>query len=100
LHDARPISRPMLDGNAQIEDLHTDSRQVRKGSLFLARIGAAVDGHAYLRASVERGAAAVLVTRQDAVPHDLGVPAFCVDKQDPAYGLLAAEFFDHPKIGR
>lgn len=89
-------ARPILDGNAQIEDLHTDSRQVRKGSLFLARIGAAVDGHAYLRASVERGAAAVLVTRQDAVPHDLGVPAFCVDKQDPAYGLLAAEFFDHP----
>lgn len=89
-------AHPILDGNAQIKDLHTDSRKVRQGSLFLARIGDAVDGHDYLRAAVEKGAAAVLVTRKDAVPEDLAVPAFCVEQQDPAFALLAAEFFDHP----
>src|SRR5690625_3491721 len=86
----------ILPGDAHITDLRTDSREVRDGTLFLARVGAEVDGHQYLKAAVARGASAVLVTRPDAVPNDLGVPAYAVSTQDPTYGLLAADFFGHP----
>lgn len=89
-------AQPILDGDAVIQDLRTDSREVKPGTLFLARVGAQADGHRYLKTAVERGAAAVLVTRPDTVPKDLGVPAYAVAAQDPTYGLLAAEFFDHP----
>jgi len=40
-----------------------DSRQVRPGSLFVALPGERTDGHAHVSDAIERGAAAVLVTR-------------------------------------
>ena len=40
-----------------------DSRQVRPGSLFVALPGERTDGHAHVSDAVERGAAAILVTR-------------------------------------
>lgn len=89
-------AREILPGDATIKDLRSDSREVTPGCLFLARVGARSDGHAYLRAAKEKGAAAVLVTNEEAVPKDLGIPAYCVDAQDPTYGLLADAFFDHP----
>jgi UDP-N-acetylmuramoyl-tripeptide--D-alanyl-D-alanine ligase len=44
-----------------------DSRQVEAGNLFVALLGERTDGHAFLRASVDAGAAALLVAR-DADP--------------------------------
>jgi UDP-N-acetylmuramoyl-tripeptide--D-alanyl-D-alanine ligase len=45
-----------------------DSRAVGPGGLFLALPGEHVDGHDYVRAAVERGAVAALVTRPVAGP--------------------------------
>ena len=45
-----------------------DSRTAQKGALFVAVQGSAVDGHAFTDRAVERGAAAVLVEREVAVP--------------------------------
>jgi UDP-N-acetylmuramoyl-tripeptide--D-alanyl-D-alanine ligase len=45
-----------------------DSRLVRPGQLFVALPGERTDGHDYLDAAVERGAAALIVTRPPADP--------------------------------
>ena len=39
-----------------------DSRAVKPGDLFVAIIGEKTDGHRYLRAAVEQGAAAVAIS--------------------------------------
>jgi len=49
-----------------------DSRLVAPGQLFVALPGERTDGHLYLAEAVERGAAALLVTRQVADPAAFG----------------------------
>jgi UDP-N-acetylmuramoyl-tripeptide--D-alanyl-D-alanine ligase len=49
-----------------------DSRLVAPGQLFVALPGERTDGHLYLAEAVERGAAALLVTRQVADPGAFG----------------------------
>ena len=49
-----------------------DSRLVRPGELFVALPGGRTDGHLFLDEAVERGAAALLVTRQPADPTAYG----------------------------
>lgn len=51
------------EGPVEVTHLALDSRRVRPGSLFVALRGAAADGHDYLDAARERGAAALVVER-------------------------------------
>jgi UDP-N-acetylmuramoyl-tripeptide--D-alanyl-D-alanine ligase len=60
-----------------------DSRRVRSGDLFVALPGERVDGHAFARAAVEAGAAAVLAA------HPVDVPAVVVADPAEALGTLA-----------
>ncbi|BEL09017.1 UDP-N-acetylmuramoyl-tripeptide--D-alanyl-D-alanine ligase [Actinoplanes sichuanensis] len=62
-------------------DVEYDSRKIGPGGLFLAFAGEKVDGHDYARAAVERGAAAVLGSR------DTGVPGVVVE--DPLVAVAA-----------
>lgn len=49
-----------------------DSRTLQPGQVFVALPGEHTDGHEYLAAAVERGAAALIVTRPVPVPEPLG----------------------------
>ena len=62
-----------------------DSRAAEAGGLFVAVVGERVDGHDYAEAAVERGAAAVLGSR------DTGFPGIVVTDPVPALGVLARE---------
>jgi UDP-N-acetylmuramoyl-tripeptide--D-alanyl-D-alanine ligase len=70
----------------------TDSRTLRRGETFIALHGPNFDGHQYVKAALEAGAAAVVVDRSDALPHDGAVPAVIVDDTKTAYlrGAAAA----------
>lgn len=59
-------------------DVVLDSRQVKKGSLFVALPGENVDGHDYVDSAVLQGAAAVIVTHQMDTP---AVQFICSDAQ-------------------
>ncbi len=63
-----------------------DSRLVQPGMLFVALTGERVDGHDYLDAAAERGAAAALVTR----PVEHALPQVIVDDAVTAMGRIAA----------
>jgi UDP-N-acetylmuramoyl-tripeptide--D-alanyl-D-alanine ligase len=60
-----------------------DSREVAPGGLFVATVGARVDGHDYAAKAVADGAVAVLAARP------VGVPAIVVDDVQTALGVLA-----------
>ncbi|MFN2322783.1 MAG: Mur ligase family protein [Trueperaceae bacterium] len=70
------------------------SDQVRPGYVFVARVGALVDGHDFAAEAVARGAVCVVGTRA-AVP-DLPVPYVRVTDDRRATSALAAAFHGHP----
>jgi UDP-N-acetylmuramoyl-tripeptide--D-alanyl-D-alanine ligase len=68
-----------------------DSRVVEPGQLFVALPGERTDGHTYLPEAIERGAAAVIVTRPPADPGALGdVSVVRVVDATVALGSIAA----------
>ncbi len=50
-------------GECRSTGITTDSRDVRAGSIFVARRGAAADGHSFVRSAMEQGASACIVER-------------------------------------
>jgi len=92
----------VLDGRCSGADvgfrgLSTDTRKLVPGSLFFALQGPNFDGHAYVDAAREQGAAAAAVSRQCDSP----LPQVAVDDTRLALGRLAAHWrrrFDLPVI--
>jgi UDP-N-acetylmuramyl tripeptide synthase len=74
------------DATRSFSRVHTDSRTVEPGDLFVALKGERFDAHDFLADVVARGAAAVLVSRKA----DVGVPALIVPDTRTGLGQLAA----------
>ena len=68
--------------DAEIAGVAIDSRKIEPGNLFVALKGERVDGHDYLAAAKERGAAAALVERMMAVD----LPQLVVRNSETALG--------------
>ena len=62
-----------------------DSRQVRPGELFVAIRGETTDGHRFIAAAIEHGAAAILCAQPDSKALEHGVPHIVV--ADPLAAL-------------
>ena len=75
--DDRPIAR-----------ITTDTRSIAAGDCFVALIGEKFDAHDFLREAVDRGAAAVVVSRAERTA-GLDVPVFAVHDTLTALGALA-----------
>ena len=74
-------------------DLTLDSREVRRGSVFVALAGSAVDGHDFIDAAIDAGAVAVLAER---AVGDKAVPLVVLPQLRQRLGELAHRFFDAP----
>ncbi|RMG85469.1 MAG: UDP-N-acetylmuramoyl-tripeptide--D-alanyl-D-alanine ligase, partial [Candidatus Dadabacteria bacterium] len=64
------------DPEARAERVHTDTRTLRPGDVFVALVGPRHDGHDHLAEAARRGAVAVVVHRTDRLPD---LPAIVVD---------------------
>lgn len=84
-YDGQKAPRPIVE----INSINTDSRTVGKGQAFLALTGENFDGHDYVKAAVESGAAAVIVSSEFDTS-GITVPAFRVDDTLIALGQLAS----------
>ena len=89
--------------NKEIKGLHFDSRKIGEGDLFVAQIGTAVDGHTFIDGCVEKGAAAVVLSKREYIkaypqplPEGKGVTYILVENTDKALGLLASKWFGEP----
>ena len=74
-------------GSAACQGVTTDSRAEVRGKLFVALTGESFDGHDFIPAAVERGAAGVLVSRDVDAPSDAFVVR--VESTLRALGALA-----------
>jgi UDP-N-acetylmuramoyl-tripeptide--D-alanyl-D-alanine ligase len=75
---AKPVRLPK--GSMPVARLCADSRQVRKGDLFVAFRGERVDGHAFLDAARAKGAVGALIEDELKLPVESGAPrgrSFC-----------------------
>ncbi|HRE18312.1 MAG TPA: UDP-N-acetylmuramoyl-tripeptide--D-alanyl-D-alanine ligase [Rhodocyclaceae bacterium] len=82
-----------------VQGVSTDTRAIAGDQLFVALAGERFDAHDFLADALAGGAAALLVSRESAVP--AGVPAVVVDDTRLALGRLAAAWrrsFDIPVI--
>lgn len=82
------------DMDTDVESIAYDSRNVKKGSLFVCIEGFKTDGHDYIPAALENGAKALLVQKEADVP--LGVAAVRVKDTRYALAHISDVFFNHP----
>ncbi|HEX5417102.1 MAG TPA: UDP-N-acetylmuramoyl-L-alanyl-D-glutamate--2,6-diaminopimelate ligase [Chloroflexota bacterium] len=92
----RAVPGARLVGDARIvaAGIAFDSRQVKPGDLFVALPGTVVDGACYVPQAIERGAAAVVAERADAIPP--GRSGLVVPGARLALGLVSAQLAGWP----
>ena len=81
-----------VDLDLEITDVSYDSRKTKAGDLFVAMIGFATDGHAYIEKAMASGAVAVLC--QNLPEGD--VPFVQVADSRRALAVVGANFYGHP----
>ena len=83
------------DSDISINQIHFDSRKVKKGDLFVAVNGTQVDGHKFIEACIEAGAI-VIVCEQ--LPENIESHITYIKVLDSglALGQMASNFFDQP----
>ncbi|MEW6702646.1 MAG: Mur ligase domain-containing protein, partial [Bacteroidota bacterium] len=75
------ISAVQVVGNAELKEIGNitiDSRTAAKNSLFFAIEGFKTDGHKFILDAINRGAVAVVLQKQDAVPDQIFTHSGCV----------------------
>jgi UDP-N-acetylmuramoyl-L-alanyl-D-glutamate--2,6-diaminopimelate ligase len=78
--------------NPTITSIEMDSRQVKKGALFICIKGFTVDGHDFAKQAVENGAVAIIAER----PLDVDAPVIVVRDSRRAMAVLADAFYGQP----
>ena len=91
------VSLKSLTGNREekVAGVAFDSREVKKGFLFVAVKGLTVDGHDYIESAIEKGAK-VIVCEQ--LRDDLGrdITVVQTDHSSEALGIIASNFHGRP----
>src|SRR6185436_2660440 len=85
-------ARVLGDAGVAIRAVRNDSRVVEPGDVYVAVRGLRADGHAFVLAAIERGAAAVVVEH----PVDAAVPQVIVPDGAAALGVLIGRALGDP----
>ena len=99
-HLLKAIAACDIHGNdsVSISAVSCDSRAVTPGTLFFALRGATVDGHDFIPAAVQAGAATVLLEDVTRAPAE--IPWVHVSDGRAAMAIIAAEFYGNPTLDR
>lgn len=81
-----------VDLELEVSDVSYDSRKTKPGDLFVAMIGFATDGHAYIEKAAAAGAVAVLC--QNLPEGDVSYVQVADSRR--ALAVVGANFFSHP----
>ena len=81
--------------DVSIQTIVFDSREVQQGDLFVAIVGDAVDGHAYIQKAIDKGAIAVIGEEK---PQDFPKDIVWVATRNSraALAILASNYYDQP----
>ncbi|MEW5887507.1 MAG: UDP-N-acetylmuramoyl-tripeptide--D-alanyl-D-alanine ligase [Pseudomonadota bacterium] len=95
LQEAAPaVSGTAVQGNPRFTGVSTDTRTLAPGQLFVALRGERFDGHDFVAAAFDKGAAAALVDAAWAKPESEARPLLVVDDTRLALGRLAGHWRD------
>ena len=96
------IGAKVLGGDARFASVSTDSRTLARGALFVALRGERLDGHRFLEAARDRGAAAAMVDEESgSTAESARLPVLVVGDTRVSLGRLAAKWrerFDIPLV--
>jgi UDP-N-acetylmuramoyl-L-alanyl-D-glutamate--2,6-diaminopimelate ligase len=85
------------DTNIKVSGIHSDSRCVAPGFMFVAQVGTTVDGHAFIAQCIEKGAVAIVMEKADQMPAEShGVTYILVKSSDEALGKMAHLWYGEP----
>lgn len=82
--------------NAVVTSIDYDSREIKKGSLFVALSGKSFDGHAFIPEAISKGAVAVVGSQPLSLWEHLSVPYIHVADTRIALAWISASFYDFP----
>ena len=90
------INYTVVSGSTEIDitDVIYDSRKVIKGCAFVCLVGSAVDGHKFAEDAVKKGAAVVIVSRDDITVN--GATVIKTDDTRKTLAFMSAEYFGNP----
>lgn len=89
-----PLTMSHGDLDCVIEGITYDSRQVKKGFLFVCISGFKTDGHLYVEQALAKGAVAILSEKEIPVPGQITLAV--TDNTRTAMPILASNFYDKP----
>jgi UDP-N-acetylmuramoyl-L-alanyl-D-glutamate--2,6-diaminopimelate ligase len=92
LDGAEVLSR---SGDAEVQGVEYDSRQLRPGYAFVAIKGEKTDGNRYLDAAIQAGAVAIVTDSAEEAPRP-GIAWAVVSHGRRALARVAANFYHHP----
>ncbi|MDL4841268.1 UDP-N-acetylmuramoyl-L-alanyl-D-glutamate--2,6-diaminopimelate ligase [Aquibacillus rhizosphaerae] len=78
--------------NIEVTGITMDSREVQEGNLFICLNGFTVDGHAYAKQAVAKGAVAIIAEKNV----NVSVPVIIVNDSTRALALIANHFYNYP----
>lgn len=78
----------------EINDICYDSRKIKKGSAFIALVGANSDGHDYIAMAIEKGASVIFLEKDMNLDSDVTI--IKLDNTRRTLSLLSINFFNNP----
>lgn len=84
------------DDTRDISGIHSDSRKITDGMLFVALNGTTVDGHDYIEKAIENGAGAIVCEHIPEKIERQSAPFIIVPDTAAALGQLLDTWYDHP----
>ena len=87
------------DLNLDITNLHSDSRKIKEGGLFVAINGYQKNGIDYLSSAIENGAVAAVVEPDVDIytlKRNISIPLIKVENTRKALSILSCTFYDNP----
>ncbi|WP_313757217.1 UDP-N-acetylmuramoyl-L-alanyl-D-glutamate--2,6-diaminopimelate ligase [Tissierella sp.] len=82
------------DLDTEITGIENDSREIKKGNLFIAEKGFTVDGHNYIHKAIENGAVAVILEKEVSISEDITI--IKVEDSIDALARLSGAFHKEP----
>lgn len=87
------------DLNLDITNIHSDSRKIKEGGLFIAINGFTKNGVEFIPSAIENGAKAVIVepdVNVEELNHTYNIPIISVKSTRKALAETACAFYDYP----
>ncbi len=99
VQNIKVISIADFSDSSEILDITNNSREVKKGSMFVAVAGYTVDGHQFIADAISNGASAIVV-ENNKYPNELfsnnNVIKIVVENSRKAFANLSCQFYGNP----